>query len=125
MMINTNFMPDIEVRYWFGWMIVFVFAGLYLLNFVCLIISLVYELKEALRRRAIKQHFAVEYSRKELMESNFFKSSRDQGPSSVQARLEQQSRSKAERDTAPRSKIERMRARRSFRRSHGSGFSES
>ena len=63
MMINVDFMKDIEVRYWLGWTTVYVLAALFLVNLVCLIISFVVELREALRRRAVRKHFAVEYSR--------------------------------------------------------------
>jgi hypothetical protein len=83
MMINTLFMPDLEVRYWFGWTSVYVYTGLFTINFLFLLVSFVVELKHRVRMNRLKNTFSVAYSRKELMESNFFKSSRDQGPSSV------------------------------------------
>jgi len=83
MMINTPYMPDLEVRYWFGWTSVYIYTGLFTINLLFLLVSFVVELKQVVRMNRLKNTFSVAYSRRELMESNFFKSSKDQGPRSV------------------------------------------
>lgn len=115
MMINTSFMPNLEVRYWFGWTAVYVFASLFVINLLVLLVSFVVEMKHRVRMNRLKNHFSVEYSRKELMESNFFKSGKDQGPTSIHSRLSKQIASKSERDISPRSKRDCLKRRRSLR----------
>ena len=116
MIINTDYMPDLAVRYWLGWTAVIIYIAVFLINLLIVVVIFISELKHAVKMHRLKKQFTVQYSRKELMESNYFKSGRDTGPKSTKMRLTKQSQSRSERDSSPMSRRDRIRRKRALAR---------
>ena len=65
-----------------GWAAIWICVVLYFFNFVSMVFVFFRELRHAYRMYSIKRKFILQYSRKGMIEQNYFKSSRDTGPKS-------------------------------------------
>lgn len=68
------------LRYYLGWCAIFLGIALYLVNFVVMFGTFLIELRHAYRMYTIRRKFILAYGRKEMIQENYFKSSRDSGP---------------------------------------------
>ncbi len=82
MFLQTAFMNDQVVKYHMGWAAIWICVVLYFFNFVSMIFVFGRELRHAYRMYSVKRKFILQYSRKGMIEMNYFKSSRDTGPKS-------------------------------------------
>ena len=80
MFLNTDYLGNQLIRYYLGWCIIFLGLTLYLVNFIVMFGIFMVELHHAYRMYTIRRKFILAYGRKEMIEENFFKSSRDSGP---------------------------------------------
>jgi hypothetical protein len=79
MFLMTHYMRDQEVKYEVGWLAVFICLGIYALNFLLMLVVFLRELAHAYKMYKIRRKFILQYGRKEMIEQNYFKSSRDAG----------------------------------------------
>lgn len=82
MFLQTAFMPDQVVKYQMCWAAIWLCVVLYFFNFISMIFVFFRELRHAYRMYSVKRKFILQYSRKGMIEQNYFKSSRDTGPKS-------------------------------------------
>lgn len=59
MIINTDYMPDLAVRYWLGWTAVLIYCALFLINLLIVVVIFVSELKHAVKMHRLKKQFTV------------------------------------------------------------------
>ena len=82
MFLQTAFMPDQVVKYQMCWAAIWLCVILYFFNFISMVFVFFRELRHAYRMYSVKRKFILQYSRKGMIEQNYFKSSRDTGPKS-------------------------------------------
>lgn len=63
-----------------GWAAIWICVILYFVNFISMVYVFFRELRHAYRMYSVKRKFILQYSRKGMIEQNYFKSSRDTGP---------------------------------------------
>merc|ERR1719242_2867641 len=111
-MLQTAFMEDQEVKYQMGWAAIWIAVVLYFFNFISMLYVFLRELRHAYRMYSVKRKFILQYSRKGMIEQNYFKSSRDTGP---KAKLKSKKLSKlgssSRDDGSPRKERRRRRRR--------------
>lgn len=112
MFLQTNLMDDQLIRYYMGWAAIWVCVVLYFFNFISMLYVFLRELRHAYRMYSVKRKFILQYSRKGMIEQNYFKSSRDTGP---KAKLKSKKLSKlgssSRDDGSPRKERRRRRRR--------------
>jgi hypothetical protein len=79
MTLMTHFMVDQTVKYSVGWAAVIVCIALYAVNMLLMLWVFLKELAHAYKMYKIRRTFILQYGRKEMIEQNYFKSSRDVG----------------------------------------------
>jgi len=79
MFLQTAFMEDQVMKYSMGWAAIWVCVVLYLFNFISMLYVFGRELRHAYRMFSVKRKFILQYSRKGMIEQNYFKSTRDTG----------------------------------------------
>lgn len=82
MFLQTAFMNDQVVKYVMGWAAIWICVVLYFFNFISMVFVFFRELRHAYRMYSVKRKFILQYSRKGMIEQNYFKSSKDTGPKS-------------------------------------------
>lgn len=82
MFLQTAFMNDQVVKYVMGWAAIWICVVLYFFNFISMVFVFFRELRHAYRMYSVKRKFILQYSRKGMIEQNYFKSSKDSGPKS-------------------------------------------
>lgn len=82
MFLQTAFMSDQVIKYQMGWAAIWICVVLYFFNFISMVFVFFRELRHSYRMYSIKRKFILQYSRKGMIEQNYFKSSRDTGPKS-------------------------------------------
>ena len=82
MFLQTAFMKDQEVKYYMGWGAIWICLIIYFFNFISMLFVFLRELRHAYRMYSVKRKFILQYSRKGMIEQNYFKSSKDTGPKS-------------------------------------------
>jgi len=65
-----------------GWTAIWICVVLYFFNFISMLYVFFRELRHAYRMYSVKRKFILQYSRKSMIDQNYFKSSRDNGPKS-------------------------------------------
>lgn len=80
MLLMTHYMRDQTVKYQVGWIGIIICALLYVINFIVMLVVFLRELGHAYKMYKIRRKFILQYGRKEMIEQNYFKSSRDSGP---------------------------------------------
>lgn len=96
-----------------GWAAIWICVVLYFFNFVSMLYVFMRELKHAYRMYSVKRKFILQYSRKGMIEQNYFKSSRDTGPKSkLKAKKVLSVGSSSRDDWSPGKKNNRRRRRR-------------
>jgi hypothetical protein len=80
MLLMTHYMRDQRVKYSVGWLGIFLCFTLFVINFLLMIVIFLKELGHAYKMYRIRRKFILQYGRKEMIEQNYFKSSRDSGP---------------------------------------------
>lgn len=81
-MLQTNWFTDQEIKYMMGWTAIWICVVLYFFNFASMLYVFFRELRHAYRMYSVKRKFILQYSRKSMIDQNYFKSSRDTGPKS-------------------------------------------
>jgi len=79
MFLMTHYMMDQEVKYNAGWLAVITCLSLYAVNLLLMVGIFLRELQHAYKMYKIRRKFILQYGRKEMIEQNYFKSSRDMG----------------------------------------------
>jgi len=104
MFLQTAFMRDQVVKYQMCWAAIWLCVILYFFNFVSMLFVFLRELRHAYRMYSVKRKFILQYSRKGMIEQNYFKSSRDTGPKSKlkAKKLEKMSSMSSRDDGSPR-----------------------
>jgi len=113
MFLQTAFMNDQIVKYHMGWAAIWICVVLYFFNFISMIFVFFRELRHAYRMYSVKRKFILQYSRKGMIELNYFKSSRDTGPKSKLKGKKQSSFGGSSKDVGSPRK-ERRRRRRNY-----------
>lgn len=113
MFLQTAFMEDQIVKYQMCWAAIWICVVLYFFNFISMVFVFFRELRHAYRMYSIKRKFILQYSRKGMIEQNYFKSSRDTGPKSkLKAKKLETMGSMSSRDEGSPRKDRRRRRRR-------------
>lgn len=101
-----------------GWAAIWICVVLYFFNFISMLYVFMRELKHAYRMYSVKRKFIIQYSRKGMIEQNYFKSSRDTGPlSKKKSKMISKTGSSSRDDGSP---TKRKRKRRDFENSKSS-----
>jgi len=79
LLIQTAFMRDQIVKYNLAWGAIWICVVLYFFNFISMVFVFFRELRHAYRMYSVKRKFILQYSRKGMIEQNYFKSSKDTG----------------------------------------------
>ena len=77
--VQTAFMRDQVVKYHLAWGAIWICVVLYFFNFISMLFVFCRELRHAYRMYSVKRKFILQYSRKGMIEQNYFKSSKDTG----------------------------------------------
>ena len=80
MFLMTHYMRDQEIKYQVGWVAIFIGFAMFVLNFLLMTVVFLREIAHAYKMYKIRKKFILQYGRKEMIEQNYFKSSRDTGP---------------------------------------------
>jgi hypothetical protein len=72
-------MQDQVVKYHLAWGAIWICVVLYFFNFISMVFVFCRELRHAYRMYSVKRKFILQYSRKGMIEQNYFKSSKDTG----------------------------------------------
>ena len=79
MFLNTDYLSNQLIRYYLGWCAIFLGFALYVANFLVMLGIFLVELHHAYRMYTIRRKFILAYGRREMIEENYFKTSRDSG----------------------------------------------
>ena len=114
MALNTNFMRDNSLRYKLSWGVLILVFFIFAVNLVAMLIIFLVELAHAYKMFRLKRKFLMEFGRKEMIEQNYFKSSRDSGPNALNTLRRSMQYGSASRDEFSPAKARS--SRRDFRR---------
>jgi hypothetical protein len=79
MILNTDFLTNQYIRYYVGWVAIFLGFVIYIFNFFVLLGIFIVEIRHIYRMYTIRRKFILAYGRKEMIEENYFKTSKDTG----------------------------------------------
>ena len=116
--LQTAFMDDQVLRYHLGWAAIWICVVLYFFNFISMVVVFFRELRHAYRMYSVKRKFILQYSRKGMIEQNYFKSTKDTGLRSKLKSSKSMTAGQSSRDSGSPLKERRRR-----RRSDGRGKS--
>ena len=111
MFLQTAFMDDQVVKYIMGWAAIWICVVLYFFNFLSMLFVFCRELRHAYRMYSVKRKFILQYSRKGMIEQNYFKSSKDTGPKSKLSKKMASLGSSSRDEGSPRKERRRRRRR--------------
>ena len=80
MLLNTDWLTNQYIRYYVGWAALFLGFVLYIFNFLVLLGVFIVEVQHIYKMYTIRRKFILAYGRKEMIEENYYKTSKDSGP---------------------------------------------